>query len=164
MTQEIQALQGRKQQLISKRDKLKDAIQQDKSAHLAQKNWDREGEVMNSFFLCVWDSINCQTCSILWKIFNNWFHLYQQWASGDYSLTNTWSMNFIDRNKILYSISQSFNISDFFTFLETLPSSMDINFLHQCQHLLFSRCIIYLCHNFASNSSPSNVGCSVNAV
>lgn len=53
VTQEIQILQGRKQQLISKRDKLKDAILQDKSAHLAQKNWEREGEVMNSFLICI---------------------------------------------------------------------------------------------------------------
>ncbi|XP_063841072.1 ATP-dependent DNA helicase Q1-like isoform X1 [Scylla paramamosain] len=42
ITQEIQLLQGHKQQLISKRDKLKDAIQQNKSAQLAQKDWDRK--------------------------------------------------------------------------------------------------------------------------
>ena len=44
VTQEIQLLLGRKQQLISKKDKLKDAIQQNKSAKLAQENWDRESK------------------------------------------------------------------------------------------------------------------------
>ncbi|KAG0726154.1 ATP-dependent DNA helicase Q1 [Chionoecetes opilio] len=42
VTREIQLLLGRKQQLIAKRDKLKDSIQHDKSAQLAQKNWDRD--------------------------------------------------------------------------------------------------------------------------
>lgn len=75
VTQEIQALQGRKQQLVSKRDKLKDAIQQDKSAHLAQKNWDKDGEVFNCFFSWVWDGINWQISEILWKMINNWLCL-----------------------------------------------------------------------------------------
>ncbi|XP_045129129.1 ATP-dependent DNA helicase Q1-like isoform X2 [Portunus trituberculatus] len=42
VTQEIQVLQGHKQQLIAKREKLRDAIQQNKSAQLAQKDWDRK--------------------------------------------------------------------------------------------------------------------------
>lgn len=53
VTQEIQVLQGRKQQLIRKRDKLKDAIQQDKSANLARRDWDNEGKVMNIFLVCL---------------------------------------------------------------------------------------------------------------
>lgn len=44
-------LQGRKQQLITKREKLKDAIQQDKSARLSQKNWDNEGKLVDACFL-----------------------------------------------------------------------------------------------------------------
>ncbi|XP_037793066.1 ATP-dependent DNA helicase Q1-like [Penaeus monodon] len=40
--QQIQILQGRKQMLTSKRDKIKDSIQQRKSAKLAQRDWDRK--------------------------------------------------------------------------------------------------------------------------
>ncbi|XP_027206591.2 ATP-dependent DNA helicase Q1 [Penaeus vannamei] len=40
--QQIQILQGRKQMLTSKRDKIKDSIQQHKSAKLSQKDWDRK--------------------------------------------------------------------------------------------------------------------------
>ncbi|XP_066947750.1 ATP-dependent DNA helicase Q1-like isoform X3 [Macrobrachium rosenbergii] len=42
ITREIQVLEGHKQQLIKKREKLKDAIQQQSSALLAQKDWERQ--------------------------------------------------------------------------------------------------------------------------
>lgn len=45
VTQEIQVLQGRKQKLLAKRDKLKDAIQQQRSAELAERDWKRQGLV-----------------------------------------------------------------------------------------------------------------------
>ncbi|XP_042879108.1 ATP-dependent DNA helicase Q1-like [Penaeus japonicus] len=40
--QQIQILQGRKQRLTSRRDKIKDSIQQQKSAILSQRDWDRK--------------------------------------------------------------------------------------------------------------------------
>lgn len=42
VTQEIQILQGRKQRLLKKREKLRDSIQQQKSTYLAQKDWERQ--------------------------------------------------------------------------------------------------------------------------
>lgn len=40
VVRELQILQGRKQSLEARREKLRDAIQQRKSAHLAQRDWD----------------------------------------------------------------------------------------------------------------------------
>ncbi|KAK3881526.1 hypothetical protein Pcinc_014043 [Petrolisthes cinctipes] len=42
VTQELQILEGRKVKLVARREKLKDAIQQQKSAKLAKKDWDRQ--------------------------------------------------------------------------------------------------------------------------
>ncbi|XP_068210020.1 ATP-dependent DNA helicase Q1-like [Palaemon carinicauda] len=42
ITREIQLLEGHKQRLIKKREKLKDALQQQSSALLAQKDWERQ--------------------------------------------------------------------------------------------------------------------------
>ena len=43
ITKEIQHLQGKKQLLMTKRDKIKNSILQQKSAKLANLNWDKTG-------------------------------------------------------------------------------------------------------------------------
>ena len=54
VTRDIQVLEGRKQRLQKRKEKLKDAIQQQNSAILAQKDWETQGMLV---IICMFHSV-----------------------------------------------------------------------------------------------------------